>query len=157
MPFSKPLKDQLLTVVHDEHTADIKLDVGRLLLCVKEVKWSPLENKENSLELKLTLHREVFPSRLFLPVISEALVKSSTRFLGNFFINFFHLAFIILPLLGFLLLILLIIDNFPTRVKDPQPFVIEAYNVPWKGFLQGLHCTSTRVKDPHNLRQHFLN
>ena len=35
----QPFRHQLITVIHDEHTADVKLDVVALLLGLKQVEW----------------------------------------------------------------------------------------------------------------------
>merc|ERR1719468_806740 len=71
------LRDDLLTVVHDEHTSDIQLDIVLLLLVLKQIKGSSLRNEKQGSELKLTLNREVLDSQMILPVISQALVELS--------------------------------------------------------------------------------
>ena len=43
------LRNELLTVVHDTYTTDIKLEVVGLLLGVKEVKGCPMRNKKDTL------------------------------------------------------------------------------------------------------------
>merc|ERR1719468_952815 len=70
------LRDDLLTVVHDEHTSDIQLNVV-LLLVFKQIKGSSLRNEQQGSELKLTLNREVLDSQMILPVIGQALVELS--------------------------------------------------------------------------------
>ena len=50
---------QLVTAVHDEHTADIEFDVVLLLLVFKKVKGSSPRNEEQCSEFQLTFHREV--------------------------------------------------------------------------------------------------
>ncbi|KAG9136503.1 hypothetical protein Leryth_014354 [Lithospermum erythrorhizon] len=79
------LRNQLLTVVHDEHTTNIELNVVWLLLGIKEVKWCPLRKIENSLKLQLSFNREVLHGQVLLPIIGETFVESSILFLGNFF------------------------------------------------------------------------
>merc|ERR1719154_230285 len=71
----KILGDDVITVIHDEHTPNIQLDVVLLLLVLEQVKGSSLGNKEKSSELKLTLNREMFDSQMILPVIGQALVE----------------------------------------------------------------------------------
>lgn len=48
--------DQILTVVHDEYSPHIQLDVVLLLLVLKQVKWRPLWYKQECTELQLTFH-----------------------------------------------------------------------------------------------------
>ncbi len=50
------LWDELLTVVHDEDSPDVQLDVVLLLLVLKEVERCTAGNEEQGPELKLTLH-----------------------------------------------------------------------------------------------------
>lgn len=50
------LWDQLLTVVHDEDSAHIQLNVVLLLSVFKEVECSSARCKEQGPELQLTLH-----------------------------------------------------------------------------------------------------
>merc|ERR1711976_215313 len=71
------LWDKLLTVVHDEHSSDIELDVVLALLVLKQVKRSSLGDEKKSSELKLTLNREVFDSKVLLPVIGQRFVELS--------------------------------------------------------------------------------
>ena len=53
------LRDDVLTVVHDEDSAHVQLDVVLLLLVLKQVEGSTLGDEEQSTELQLPLHREV--------------------------------------------------------------------------------------------------
>merc|ERR1711976_897094 len=71
------LRDELLTVVHDEDSPDIELDVVLALLVLKQVKRSSLGDEEKSSELELTLHREMFDSQMLLPVIGQRFVELS--------------------------------------------------------------------------------
>ena len=50
------LWDELFTVVHDEDSPDVQLDVVLLLLVLKEVERCTTGNKEQGPELELTLH-----------------------------------------------------------------------------------------------------
>ena len=56
-----------------------------LLPGVKQIKGCPLRDKEDGLELKLALNREMFHSQVFFPVIGEALVERSVFILGDLF------------------------------------------------------------------------
>ena len=55
-PLTQVLWDQLFTVVHDEDSPDVQLDVILLLFVLKEVKRSAAGDEEEGAELKLTLH-----------------------------------------------------------------------------------------------------
>ena len=46
-------------------------------------KISPLRNEENGLELELTLNREMFYGKVFLPVVGQALVEGAVLILGD--------------------------------------------------------------------------
>lgn len=57
------LRYQLVTAVHDEHTADIEFDVVLLLLVLKKVKGSSPRNEEQCSEFQLTFHRKVLKKK----------------------------------------------------------------------------------------------
>jgi len=77
------LGNEVLAIVHDEDTADIKLDVVALLLRLEEIEWRAFRNEENGLELELTLDREVLDSKVILPVVRQALVECSVLLGGD--------------------------------------------------------------------------
>jgi hypothetical protein len=54
---------QLITAIHDKHTADIKFDIVLLLFVLKKVKGSPSGNEEQCPEFQLTFYREVLKER----------------------------------------------------------------------------------------------
>lgn len=54
-----------------------------LLLGLKQVKGSTLRNIEHSLELELTLNREVLDGKVVLPVVGDGLVEASVLLLGD--------------------------------------------------------------------------
>jgi hypothetical protein len=76
---SEPLRDQLLTVISDEDTTNVELNIVHLLSALEHVEWSPLGYEKDSTEFKLTLNREVLDSQVVLPIVSDALVESSGR------------------------------------------------------------------------------
>ena len=47
------------------------------------IACSPLRNEEDSLELKLTLNREVLDGQVVLPVVGERLVEGTVLLLGD--------------------------------------------------------------------------
>merc|ERR1719323_2448260 len=75
--------DQLLAVVHDEHSPDVQLDVALGLLVLEEVERRPLGDEEQSSELQLTLNGEVFHGKMFLPVVGERLVELSVLLVAD--------------------------------------------------------------------------
>jgi hypothetical protein len=78
------LRDEILAVIHDEHTADVELDVVALLLGLEEVKRRTLGHEEDGLELELTLDREVLDGEMLLPIVAQALVERGVLLGGNF-------------------------------------------------------------------------
>ena len=60
----KVLRNDLFTVVHDEHTADKQLDVVELALLLKEIEWGALGDEQNRLELQLTCREGPGPKLL---------------------------------------------------------------------------------------------
>lgn len=54
-----------------------------LLLGLEQVKGSTLRNIEHSLELELTLNREVLDGKVVLPVVGDGLVEASVLLLGD--------------------------------------------------------------------------
>mmetsp|Transcript_17764 Transcript_17764/g.57462 ORF Transcript_17764/g.57462 Transcript_17764/m.57462 type:complete len:716 (-) Transcript_17764:251-2398(-) len=113
----QPLGDDLLAVVHDEHAADVELDVVALLLAVEEVEGRALGGKEHGLELELALHREVLDREVLLPIIGERLVEGGVLVLGDLvgvahpdgllLVHELPLVADLLDLLGLLLLLLI--------------------------------------------------
>merc|ERR1711988_1599313 len=79
----KVLRNELLTVVHDEDTSDIELDVVLTLLVLEEVEGGSLGDEQKSPELQLTLNGEMFNCEVLLPVIGEGLVELSILLAGN--------------------------------------------------------------------------
>ena len=81
----QPFRHDVLAVVHDEDTSDVKLDVVVLLLVttLEHIERSTLGGEEDSLELKLTLDREVLDSGMFLPIVGDGLVERNVLVLGN--------------------------------------------------------------------------
>ena len=96
------LGNEVLTVVHDEDTADVKLNVVALLLGLEEIegspwfdtsasfqqirvgkKYAPLGNVDDGLELELTLDREVLNGKVLFPVVGQTLVESAILVRGD--------------------------------------------------------------------------
>ena len=69
------LRDNILTIVHNEDTLDVQLDIVQLLAGLEEIKRSTLRHKDDSLELKLTFQVEVLYTQMFLPIVSDTLVE----------------------------------------------------------------------------------
>merc|ERR1712137_1335699 len=78
---AQPFRDQLLTVVHDEHTAHIELDVV-VLLALEHIEGSTLGHIEDGSETKLTFEREVLDSQVLLPIVGERFVEFGVFLLG---------------------------------------------------------------------------
>ena len=79
------LGDEIFTVVHDEDSTDVELDVIFLLLGFEEIEGSMLGDEENSSELELTFNLELFDSEMLFPVIGEGLVEVDVLFLDDVF------------------------------------------------------------------------
>jgi hypothetical protein len=100
------LGDEVLAVVHDEDAANVELDVVALLLGLEEIEGgtvrvdekksarksreraprtqnSPLGDEEDSLELELSLNREVLDGKVILPVVGERLVEGAVLLAGD--------------------------------------------------------------------------
>jgi len=77
------LRDELFTVVHDEDSPDVQLDVVLLLLVLEEVKGSALWHEEKGPELELAFNGEVLDSQVLLPIIGQRLVELSVLLLGD--------------------------------------------------------------------------
>merc|ERR1719323_719083 len=75
--------DEFFTVVHDEDSSDVQLDVVLALLVLKEIKRSSLGDEEQSSELKLTFNREMLHGKMLFPVIGQRFVEFSVFFTGN--------------------------------------------------------------------------
>mmetsp|Transcript_40565 Transcript_40565/g.79943 ORF Transcript_40565/g.79943 Transcript_40565/m.79943 type:complete len:755 (+) Transcript_40565:170-2434(+) len=79
----EPLRNQLLAVVHDEHTTDVELDVVPLLAGLKEIEGCSAGHKEQSLELQLTLDGEVLHTEVVLPIVGDGLVERGVLLGGD--------------------------------------------------------------------------
>ena len=71
-----------LIVLGNEHSSHVELDVVPLLLGLKQVEWCSFGDKEHGLELELTFDREVFDSKVVLPVVTDGFVERSVLVLG---------------------------------------------------------------------------
>ncbi|VUC28174.1 unnamed protein product [Clonostachys rosea] len=80
---AEPLRDEVSSVISDEDTADVELDVVLGLLGLEQVEGSTLGNEEDGTELELTLNGEVLDSEVVLPVVGERLVEGGVLLLGD--------------------------------------------------------------------------
>jgi hypothetical protein len=118
---AEPLGDQVGSIVGNEDTADVKLDVVLSTLGLEEVEWCALGNEKDGLELKLTLNGEVLDSEVVLPVVGERLVERGILLGGDILgiagpnrlglVQLFLLFFDLLNLLRLLLFLLLVVVN----------------------------------------------
>lgn len=116
---AEPLRDELSSIVSDEDTTDVELDVVLGLLGLEQVEGSTLGDEEDSAELELTLDGEVLDSEVVLPIVGEGLVEGSILLLsdvlrvaspdGLLLVELLLLDLGLLDLLGLGLLLLLII------------------------------------------------
>mmetsp|Transcript_104845 Transcript_104845/g.254472 ORF Transcript_104845/g.254472 Transcript_104845/m.254472 type:complete len:300 (+) Transcript_104845:981-1880(+) len=79
----EPLRHQFITVIHDEDTAHVQLNVVPLLLGLKKIKWCPAWHKEQSPELKLSFNAEVLDSQMILPIVGEGLVEGGVLLISH--------------------------------------------------------------------------
>ena len=56
---AQPLRDEIFTVVHDEHSSYLQFDVVFLLLAFEQVIRCSLRGEEHSFEFKLSFYGEV--------------------------------------------------------------------------------------------------
>merc|ERR1740139_811829 len=80
---AEPFGDELVTVVHDEDTTDVQLDVVLLLLGLEEIKGSSLGNEKESAELEGAFNGEVLHGEVLLPIVGEGLVESGVLVFGD--------------------------------------------------------------------------
>jgi hypothetical protein len=59
---TEPFRHQILTVIHDEDTTNVKLDVVSLLLGLKHIERSTLGNVKKGTEFELTFNGEMLDS-----------------------------------------------------------------------------------------------
>jgi hypothetical protein len=87
----KPLRHNILTIIHNENTTDIKLDMIVLLLIpsLKHIKGGTLGAEQNSLEFELSLDGKVLDGGVLLPVVGDGLVKGCIFVLGDI-VGFAH-------------------------------------------------------------------
>ena len=80
---AEPLGDEVGSIIGDEDTANVELDVVLGLLGLEQVEGSALGNEENSAELELTLNGEVLDTEVVLPVVGEGLVEGGVLLSGD--------------------------------------------------------------------------
>ena len=79
----QPLRNEILAVVHDEHTPHVQLDVVQLLLRLGQVIRGPPRDEQADSETNITLDPEVLDSKVLLPVVADALVELGILVLGD--------------------------------------------------------------------------
>merc|ERR1712166_1193182 len=77
------LGDELVTIVHDENTTDVKFDVVLLLLGFELIEGSAFGDEEEGSELEGSFNGEVLDGEVFLPVVGEGFVESSVLVFGD--------------------------------------------------------------------------
>jgi hypothetical protein len=117
---AKILGNEILTVVHDENSSDIELDVVLLLLGLEHIERSSLGNKDDRSELKTSFNGELLNGKVVFPVVGKTLVETGIFFLVNLFcflhpdrfvlVEFLHFSGDFLYLLH--LFLFLILSNF---------------------------------------------
>ncbi|GBE59228.1 hypothetical protein BOVATA_007210 [Babesia ovata] len=80
---TEPFGDQFFAVVHDEHAADVQLDVVLLLAALEHVEGGALWDEQQGLELKLTLNAEVLHGQVVFPVVAQVLVEAGVLLVGD--------------------------------------------------------------------------
>jgi len=80
---TKPFRNQIGTVVSNEYTADVELDVVLGALSLKQVERSALRDEKDSTEFKLTLNREMLDSKMIFPVVGQRLVEAGIFLSGD--------------------------------------------------------------------------
>merc|ERR1719498_1028192 len=117
----EPLGDEVLAVVHDEHSSDVELEVVLLLFVLEQIEGSSLGHEQKRGELELTLDTEVLAGKVLLPVVGQRLVERYVLVLGHILwlshpdglglVESLVLVGHLLDLLGFLLLgLVLLLD-----------------------------------------------
>ena len=122
---AEPLRDQVGSIVGDEDTANVELDVVLGTLGLEQIERGTLGNEEDSLELELTLNGEVLDGEVVFPVIGERLVERGVLLGSDIggvpspdglgLVELFLLLLDLLNLLGLLLFLLIIIVNLATN------------------------------------------
>jgi len=69
------LGDEILAVVHDEHSSDVELDVVFLLLGLEHVEGGTLGHEDDRFELETALNGELLHCQVVLPIVGQTLVK----------------------------------------------------------------------------------
>ena len=121
---AEPLWDQIGSIVGDEDTSDVELDVVLGLLGLEKIERCTFGNEEDGAELELTLNREMLDGEMVFPVVGQRLVEGGVFFgsdvggvtcpdwLGLVELFLFDLGLLdLLGLLLFLFLFLLIVIN----------------------------------------------
>jgi len=81
----QPLWHKLVAIVHNEDTADVKLNVVALLFGLEEIERSTAWYEQQSPELKLAFHTEMLNCKMVLPIVRERLVKGRVFLVGDIF------------------------------------------------------------------------
>merc|ERR1712235_125297 len=79
----KILGNDLLAVVHDEHTTNVQFDRVLLLLVLEQIEWGAFGDEEKGAEFELTLDGEVLDGQVIFPVVGEGLVELGVLLIGD--------------------------------------------------------------------------
>ena len=74
------LQNELVTVVHDENSEDVQLDVVAHLLGLKHIGGCATCHEQQSVELKLAFHTEILHGRVVLPITRHRFVERCVPF-----------------------------------------------------------------------------
>jgi hypothetical protein len=77
--------DKFVTVVHNEDSSNVQLDVVLLLLGLDQLERSSLGDIEDGLELQLTFDGEVLDGKMVFPIVGEGFIEGRVLFLGDGF------------------------------------------------------------------------
>lgn len=114
--------NEVFTVLHDEDSSDIQLDVVLHLPILKKVEWSSSRYKEQRTKLELALDGEMLHCEMVLPVIGEGLVELSVLFVADVvwitgpnwfgFVQFLEFGVLLLNFFGLLFLAFVFLVTF---------------------------------------------
>ena len=66
-------RSRIITIIHDENSTHIQLDVVAFLLCLKQIEGSTVGHEQPHTKLKLALNAEMLHRQVVLPIIRQRL------------------------------------------------------------------------------------
>ena len=98
---AKILGDELIAIIHNEHSSDVEFDVVLLLLGFEHIEGGSLGHKDDWFEFQSSFNWELLDCEVVLPIVSQTLVEVRVLVLADFFLLFHPNGLVLVELFEF--------------------------------------------------------